>query len=287
MKIHHMIVAGMALTGTIMTYIAAQDGSHVGRTAPVSSVQGGYHFLTTKVYSAQDDQRILNMFNGLRVSDVSDGMDAIGLPNVGLMDPDIAPLWVNPETHSHRMIGIAVTARYVPSQSPEQTRHTEGEFERWAEDWYYDRAPESFIPIIRPGSIVVIDDAQGVDVGTVDSNSLLTWYSRGACGVVTIGGARDTDELTTQKIPVYFTKPARGIRPGRSELESVNRPIVVGGVCVMPGDVIVADGDGVILVPRVYAERVSRYAQRIRLKDREERLQLYDQLARPQDVSVR
>ena len=73
---------------------------------------------------------------------------------------------------------------------------------------------------------------------------------RGCVGVVTSGTARDTDEIDAQGIPLYYRKPGRGIRPGRNEIESVNRPIVVGGVLVMPGDVVVADGDGVIVVPR-------------------------------------
>ncbi len=71
------------------------------------------------------------------------------------------------------------------------------------------------------------------------------------------------------------------------ELESVNRPIVVGGVCAIPGGMVVADGDGAVLVPQVHAERVACYAQRIRYHHREDRAQLYDQLAMPHDISFR
>ena len=76
-------------------------------------------------------------------------------------------------------------------------------------------------------------------------------------GVVTNATARDTDEIATEKMPLYFRRPGRGIRPGRNEIESVNRPIVCGGVLVVPGDVIVADGDGVLVVPRAVAADVA------------------------------
>jgi 4-hydroxy-4-methyl-2-oxoglutarate aldolase len=79
----------------------------------------------------------------------------------------------------------------------------------------------------------------------------------GAVGVVTDATARDADEIVTQKVPLYFRKPGRGIRPGRNEVESVNRPVIVGGVLVKPGDVIVSDGDGMIVVPRAHATEVA------------------------------
>ena len=74
---------------------------------------------------------------------------------------------------------------------------------------------------------------------------------------------RDLDEIATQRNPLYLRRPGRGIRPGRNEIESVNRPIVCGGVLVRPGDVIVADGDGVIVVPRAKAKEVAAYAQAV------------------------
>ncbi len=288
MILSRSLYAGTAATVMVLPFLIAQDSSTIGRIPPVTSLQGGYHFLTTKVFSAQEDARILERFQGVRVADVSDGLDAVGLPNVGLIDPDIGPLWLNNEVCNHRFVGIAVTARYVPAQAVEATRRSDAEFHNWVNDWYENRSPEPFISVLRPGSVLVIDDGGGdLDVGSIDANSVLNWATRGCVGVVTNGGARDTDDIMAQKIPVYYKKPARGLRAGRNEIESVNRPVVVGGVCIMPGDVIIADGDGVVAVPRVHAERVALYAQRVREHDRQVRRQLYEQLALPQDVTVR
>jgi regulator of RNase E activity RraA len=63
--------------------------------------------------------------------------------------------------------------------------------------------------------------------------------------------------------------------------------VVIGGVLVMPGDVVAADGDGVIVVPRKYAEQVARYAHATLEKDKAARRQLYRQLDLPEDDSVR
>jgi regulator of RNase E activity RraA len=106
-------------------------------------------------------------------------------------------------------------------------------------------------------------------------------------GVVTSATARDTDEIITEKVPLYFRHVGRGIRPGRNEIESVNRPIAVGGVMVKPGDVIVADGDGVIVVPRDKASAVAAYARKILDGDKSARRNLYRQLGLPDDPSVK
>ncbi len=252
-----------------------------------ADLRGGRNLIATPVYSEAEDQRILGLFRGLRVSDAIDGMDAVGLPSTGLMDPGIRPLWRDTEKFTHRIIGIAVTARYVPTQQPAAGARAIEDYDRWAGEWYRNRSSEPFTALIRPGTALVIEDAPDADVGSIGSNNILGWKVRGCVGVVTSATARDTDEIIAEKVPLYYRQPGRGIRPGRNEIESVNRPIVCGGMLVMPGDVIVADGDGVLVVPRAKAEAVAAYARKILDGDKEGRRQLYKKLGMPSDDSVR
>jgi len=72
----------------------------------------------TCLSNAQDtpsDEEILKLYTGLRVADLSDGMDMVGLRDVGLMDTRIEALWRDIDDLSHIVCGIAVTARYVPT----------------------------------------------------------------------------------------------------------------------------------------------------------------------------
>ena len=248
---------------------------------------GGATFISVKTYSLEEDRAILKAFEGLRVADVSDGMDFVGLHDIGLMNPEIHPLWKDPVEYKHRIIGIAVTARYVPTQQPPAGKQSEEDFDAWIGNFYNERSSEPFVPLLREGSVVVIEEAPETDVGSIGSNNIMGWKLKGAVGVVTSNTSRDTDEIITQQVPLYFKQVGRGIRPGRNEIESVNRPIVVGGVLVMPGDVIVADGDGVIVVPRAHAMEVARYAHKVIEGDKEGRRGLYKELGLPEDASVR
>jgi 4-hydroxy-4-methyl-2-oxoglutarate aldolase len=247
----------------------------------------GTNFIATPVFSVEDDKKLLALFEGLRVADVCDGMDAVGLQNIGLMDPEIGPLWRDTEKFTHRFIGIAVTARYVPTQRPPAGKMKTEDYDKWAGEWYSKKSSEPFAALLRPGSALVIDDAAEADVGSIGSNNIMSWKLRGCIGVVTGATARDTDEIITEKVPLYFRKPGRGIRPGRNEIESVNRPIVCGGATVIPGDVIVADGDGVLVVPRAQAPEVAAYARKILEGDKAGRRKLYEKLGLPLDDSVK
>lgn len=258
-----------------------------GTVASADDLRAGRNFIDTKVYSEADDKKILDAFDGLRVADVSDGMDFVGLENVGLMNPEIHALWKDARDYAHRFVGIAVTVRYVPTQRAAAGGSLSYEdYRAWEGNWYNELSSEPFVDLIREGTAIVIDEAPEADVGSIGSYNIMAWQAAGAVGVVTGATARDTDEIITQRIPLYFREPGRGIRPGRNEVESVNRPVVVGGVLVKPGDVIVADGDGVIVVPRDQALQVAEFAHRILDADKSGRRSLYEETGREQDAST-
>ncbi|MDX1741237.1 MAG: hypothetical protein R3178_08095, partial [Rhodothermales bacterium] len=78
----------------------------------------------------------------------------------------------------------------------------------------------------------------------------------------------------------------RDTEPGRNMIESVNEPVELAGAYVRPGDVIVADGDGVIVVPREHAVAVADAARGILETDKAARKSLYERLGRPLDQTV-
>jgi len=276
------IALSLAVLASASAHAQAPSGAD-----PSADLRRGKGFISTTVFSEEEDRKLLAVFDGLRVADVTDGMDAVGLQNVGLMDPEIRPLSKDAKTFRHRFIGIAVTARYVPTNRAQAGKRPTREYDDWAGDWYDKLSSEPFEAVLRKGSALVIDDAERADVGSIGSFNILSWKLHGAVGVVTDTTARDTDEIETEGVPLYFRRPGRGIRPGRNEIESVNRPVVCGGVLVLPGDVVVADGDGVVVVPRAQAEEVARYARKIIEDDKEGRRELYRKLGLPPDPSIR
>ena len=98
------------LMGTAV--VAWGQASQQARPAPPPSAQ----YLKAKVYTAEEDSRVLKLYDGLRVSDVIDGLDVVGLQGVTMMDRNIRPLWRDEQKLSHRIRGIALTLRLVPAQ---------------------------------------------------------------------------------------------------------------------------------------------------------------------------
>lgn len=212
-------------------------------------------FIPYKEYSQEDNKRILAMYEWLRVADVSDGMDVVGLQDIGLVDPEIHALWKDTEKFTHRTVGIAVTARYVPTNRREPKLE-----QKVINQWYGTITSEAFMKVLAPGSVLVIDAMEDGETRSIGSSNILQWKKLGMVGLVTSGGLADTDEIIYHKVPTWHRRLGRGLRPGRNELESVNRPVTIGGVLVRPGDVVVADGDGVVVVPRERAEEVATAA---------------------------
>ena len=235
------------------------------------------------------DAELLKAFAGLRVADVADGMDVVGLRGVGLVDPRIQALWKDLDEFDHQIRGIAVTVRYVPHNQVVQNPMPQDKFTEWEGNWYWKVSPEPFVELIKPGTVIVIDASGNGDTGSIGSYNSLEWTSRGAVGIVTSGSVRDTDEIIKQQIPLYMDplQRGRGIRPGRNMIESVNKPIQVAGAYVRPGDVVIADGDGVIVVPREHAVPVATAARKVLDSDKAGRKALYEKLGRPLDRTVK
>jgi 4-hydroxy-4-methyl-2-oxoglutarate aldolase len=257
-----------------------------GQSIPKEKLENGYNFISTKSYSPEENAELLKLYSKLRVADVTDGMDMVGLPGTGLVDASIHPAWVNLKTLSHVIRGIALTARYVPTQRPDRPSTGE-DFSTWEKSFYGNYSTEAFVPLIQKGTVIVIDDVEDKNIGTIGSNNILGWKEKGAVGVVTDASARDTDEVGIEEIPLYLRKKGVGIRPGRNELESVNRPVSIGGVLVCPGDVVVADSDGVVVVPRRVAKEVALNAQKVLDGDKAGRKGLYMRLGMPLDNTVK
>ncbi|MGC9347407.1 MAG: RraA family protein [Anaerolineae bacterium] len=232
-----------------------------------------------------ENKEVLALFEGLRVTDVCDGLDAIGLIDTCTMEWQIRPLWRDTDAFAHRIYGVAHTVRFVPTSRIVPRPMELAEYKEWKSRWYRTIAPGPKEDIVD-GEVIVIDAAEVGDVGFIGSNNAQGWINAGARGVVTNGGCRDTDELIKQRVPVYSRRIARGIRPGRLEWDAENVPIACGGVRVYPGDIIVADGDGVILVPRGHAEVVARIARDIANADKASRLTKFREAGLEEDFTV-
>jgi 4-hydroxy-4-methyl-2-oxoglutarate aldolase len=222
------------------------------------------------------------LFEGLRVADVRDGMDWAGLHSIGSVPSAIAPLF-----EGARAIGVARTIKMRPTEKTVPALTPE-EYTEWAYEFWYKTLYK--VPLrdeLQEGEIVVIESAGIPDVGEVGSNNSLEWHAAGATGVITSGGVRDIDECRMQGVPIFHRYRSQKMVQGRAEYESTQVPVNICGVSVRPGDVIVADGDGVVVVPVEHAEVVARYARQELDFDKLGRRGFYEKLGRDLDESVR
>ena len=271
-----MKTAALALCSLAVLW--AQDGKPA---LPQPSKQ----YLKVQQFSAEEDSRVLKLYDGLRVADIIDALDVAGLQDITMMDRNIRPLWRDEQKFTHRIHGVALTVRLMPAQERAPHFNSHAEERPWEAAWY--RNQSEYAGLVRPGTILVVDN-QARDNGFCGSNMGLSLFGRGLRGLVGNQVCRDTDEMILTKIPVY-QDPAlspRGINPGRMWVESYNEPVAVGHVLVMPGDIIVADSDGVAVVPRAKADQVAEIARWIFEDDEVQRGKIYDRVHKPRDWTV-
>lgn len=160
---------------------------------------------------------------------------------------DVRPL--NPALPN--MVGVAYTLRYIPARedlNPLTVFQNRDHPQRVA----VDQCPE--------GAVLMIDsrkDARAASAGSILVSRLMM---RGAAGVVTDGGFRDSPEIAGLPFPAYHNRPSAPTNLTLHQALDINVPIGCGDVAVFPGDVIVGDGEGVVVIPAHLAEEIATEA---------------------------
>jgi 4-hydroxy-4-methyl-2-oxoglutarate aldolase len=170
---------------------------------------------------------------------VSDGMDRLGLMGATY---GVRPMWPCP-----KIVGRAVTMKIKPVGLDKAKQHL------------------GTLPIdaAQPGDVIVIDNGGRPDTSCWGGLLALAAKTKGISGVVIDGACRDIDESRDVGFPVY----ARGAVPmtarGRVMQETYNQEIEFAGVQVHPGDLVIADGSGVVIIPRSKEEEIVREAEAV------------------------
>ncbi|HEV8563647.1 MAG TPA: RraA family protein [Actinomycetota bacterium] len=225
------------------------------------------------------DPDILPVARSVRTSDVADALDSMGLQERYQMDPRMRPLF-----SGIRFVGIAHPMEYDLLDRPLEPMSYE-EFSRRQ----YASGPEGLWreagPWGAPDEVLVID-AKGTAAGILGSANTLGGRIRGTVGFVIDGACRDSHECTIQETPVFSTVRSAAHPMGRIHPVSDGDPIVCAGAPVRSGDLVVADDDGVVVVPAEIAGEVVDRARRIQEADRPGRREGYAKLGLPFDETV-
>jgi regulator of RNase E activity RraA len=159
----------------------------------------------------------------------------------------VAPL--NPG--GERVVGVAYTLRYIPAREDVSDLANLGSAANLAR-----RAIEE----CPAGAILTVDARREAHCGTIGDILATRLKVRGAAGMVTDGGVRDAEAVKAVGLPVFSAGPAAPASPVLHIPAGLQEPIACGGVAVYPGDVIVADGDGCVVVPQELADSVAEDA---------------------------
>jgi regulator of RNase E activity RraA len=123
------------------------------------------------------------------------------------------------------------------------------------------------IDVGEKDSVYVMTVEEGADIAGMGGLMGTTMYSRGYAGAVIDGGVRDVAQLKRIGFPVYALGPVPSTSVGHYKFSGANIPVVCDGVHVQPGDLVAADADGVVVVPRARAAAILARAQELDFKE--------------------
>lgn len=184
-------------------------------------------------------EEIVGRLSKLDTCAVSDALDRLGVKGATI---GVCPVWLCP-----RIVGRTITVKIKPAglEKPKQHLATKA------------------IEAAKAGDVIVVDNAGRTDVSAWGGLLSLASKLKGLSGVVVDGACRDVDESRDVGFPVY----ARAVVPvtarGRIMQQSVNEEIQFAGVQVHPGDLVIADGSGVVFIPRALEKEIIAEAEAV------------------------
>ena len=146
------------------------------------------------------------------------------------------------------MVGEAFTLRYIPAREDLNPIKV-----------FQDRShpQRKAIEECPPGAVMVIDSRKDPRAASAGSILVTRLMKRGAAGIVTDGGFRDSPEIAKLPFPAYHQRPSAPTNLTAHQAIDINVPIGCGDAPVWPGDVIVGDGEGVVVIPAHLADEIA------------------------------
>lgn len=191
---------------------------------------------------------ILSDETRLRLSKISTASIASALYKRGLRNQFIQG--VGPVNWKGRtMVGQAFTLRYIPA------REDRNPMEIFRNADHPQRVAMETCP---PGHVLVMDSRKDARAASAGSILITRLAKRGCAGVVTDGGFRDAEGIGRLDMPAYHQRPSAPTNLTLHEALELNVPIACGDVAVFPGDVLLGDGDGVMVIPAHLADELAQ-----------------------------
>jgi regulator of RNase E activity RraA len=149
------------------------------------------------------------------------------------------------------MVGEAYTLRYIPAREDLNPITV-----------FQDRAhpQRKAVEECPPGAVMVIDSRKNARAASAGAILVTRLMVRGCAGVVTDGGFRDSPEIAALTFPAYHNRPSAPTNLTLHQALDINVPIGCGDVAVFPGDVVVGDREGVVIVPANIADEIANEA---------------------------
>ena len=161
---------------------------------------------------------------------------------------DVRPVNTQRDLKTPNMVGEAFTLRYIPAREDLNPISV-----------FQDRAhpQRKAVEECPPGAVFVIDSRKDARAASAGSILVTRLMKRGVAGIVTDGGFRDSPEIALMAMPAYHSRPSAPTNLTVHQALDINVPIGCGDAPVWPGDVMVGDGEGVVVIPAHLADEIA------------------------------